>query len=202
MRTSPYRARSLLVALFAVLALVFVAGCGTTAQGQSQSRFVAGDGSVVLLDPDSRESAPGVTGEFIDGQPFALADYAGQVVALNVWASWCAPCRAEAPALNQVSRETAEDGVVFIGLATRDSKPSAEAFIRRFEVPYPIVWDPDGSIQLEFRETLPPQAIPSTVFVDKQGRVAGRILGEVDRTQLREIVLELASEPGPTPSTP
>lgn len=202
MRATLPKASHVFGALCALLALVVVAGCGTTAQGQSQSRFVAGDGTVLLLEPDSREPAPAVTGELIDGQPFALTDYAGQVVALNVWASWCAPCRAEAPALNQVARETADDGVVFIGLATRDSKPSAEAFIRRFEVPYPIVWDPDGAIQLEFRETLPPQAIPSTVFVDKQGRVAGRILGEVDRTQLREIVLELANEPGPAPATP
>ena len=69
----------------------------------------------------------------------------------------------------------------FIGLNTRDSKASAEAFIQRFEVPYPNVWDPDAQLQLAFRDSLPPQAIPSTVLVDKQGRVAGRVLGEVDQ---------------------
>lgn len=181
--------------LFAVATLFFVTACGTAAQGQSQSRFVAGDGTVTLLQPDDRDPAPDVTGEFLDGQPFALRNYAGQVVVVNVWASWCAPCRAEAPALNQIARETADQDVQFIGLDTRDSRAAAAAFIRRFEVPYPSVWDPDATIQLAFRDTLPPQAIPSTLFVDKQGRVAGRVLGEVDRTQLREIVTALANEP-------
>ena len=193
-------ARQVVGVLLAVAGLLFVTACGTTAQGQSQSRFVAGDGTVTLLEPASREPAPDVTGEFLDGKPFALQDYRGQVVVLNVWASWCAPCRAEAPALNQIARETADQGVAFIGLDTRDSRAAAEAFIRRFEVPYPSVWDPDATIQLAFRDTLPPQAIPSTLFIDKQGRVAGRVLGEVDRTQLRDIVTELATEPDSGPN--
>jgi thiol-disulfide isomerase/thioredoxin len=183
-------------AMFAVGALL--AGCSSSssqANSSSQSRFVAGDGSLVLLPQDQRQPAPDITGTTFTDQPFALKDYRGKVVALNVWASWCAPCRAEAPALNQVSRELAPKGVQFIGLNTRDSKASAEAFIQRFEVPYPNVWDPDAQLQLAFRDSLPPQAIPSTVLVDKQGRVAGRVLGEVDRTQLREVLTELANEP-------
>jgi len=195
------RVRRIVGVVLAVAALLFVSACGTTAQGQSESRFVAGDGTITLLEPSEREPAPDVTGEFLDGQPFALRDYLGQVVVLNVWASWCAPCRAEAPALNQIARETADLGVQFIGLDTRDSRASAEAFIRRFEVPYPSVWDPDATIQLAFRDTLPPQAIPSTLLVDRQGRVAGRILGEVDRTQLRDIVTELANEPDVVPTS-
>ncbi len=195
------KVQRVLGALLAVVALLLVTACGTTAQGQSQSRFVAGDGTVTVLAPDEREPAPDVTGEFLDGSPFALRDYLGEVVALNVWASWCAPCRAEAPALNQISNETADLGVQFIGLDTRDSRASAEAFIRRFDVPFPSVWDPDAKIQLAFRDTLPPQAIPSTLFIDKQGRVAGRILGEVDRTELREIVTELANEPDVAPTS-
>jgi thiol-disulfide isomerase/thioredoxin len=197
-----HRIRRVVGALMAVAGLLFVTACGTTAQGQSQSRFVAGDGTITLLEPAERAPAPDVAGEFLDGEPFALRDYVGQVVALNVWASWCAPCRAEAPALNQIARETADQGVAFIGLDTRDSRASAEAFIRRFEVPYPSVWDPDATIQLAFRETLPPQAIPSTLFIDRQGRVAGRVLGEVDRTQLRDIVTELANEPSDQPNEP
>ncbi|MFA7267246.1 MAG: TlpA disulfide reductase family protein [Candidatus Nanopelagicales bacterium] len=184
------------VAGFACLAVV--TGCssaGGSASSGSQSRFVAGDGSVVLLPVDERKPAPDITGTTLTGEPFALADYRGDVVALNVWASWCAPCRAEAPALNQVSRELEPLGVQFIGLDTRDSKASAEAFVRRFDVPYPNVWDPDAQLQLAFRDTLPPQAIPSTLLIDRQGRVAGRILGEVDRTQLRDLLTELANEP-------
>ena len=185
-----------MVAGFACLAVV--AGCssaGGASNSGSQSRFVAGDGSVVLLPVDERKPAPDITGTTLTGEPFALADYRGKVVALNVWASWCAPCRAEAPALNQVSTELEPMGVQFIGLDTRDSKASAEAFVRRFDVPYPNVWDPDAQLQLAFRDTLPPQAIPSTLLIDRQGRVAGRILGEVDRTQLRDLLTELANEP-------
>jgi thiol-disulfide isomerase/thioredoxin len=188
--------------LVAVLALLtfsaLLAGCSSSSSqtnSSSQSRFVAGDGSLVLLPPDQRQPAPDITGTTFTDQPFALNAYRGKVVALNVWASWCAPCRAEAPALNQVSRELEPAGVQFIGLNTRDSKASAEAFIQRFEVPYPNVWDPDAALQLAFRDSLPPQAIPSTVLVDKQGRVAGRVLGEVDRTQLRQVLTELAAEP-------
>ena len=151
-----------------------------------------------MIPIDDREPAPDITGETLDGQPFALRDYLGKVVALNVWASWCAPCRAEAPTLNQVSRELEPEGVQFIGLDTRDTKASAEAFIRRFDVPYPNVWDPDAQIQLAFRDTLPPAAIPSTLFVDKEGRVAGRVLGRVERSDLRVILDGLLAEPGPS----
>ena len=189
------------VVVLAALAtsMTVVAGCGTSQADQgSQSRFVAGDGTLVLLAPDQREPAPDITGTTLTGEPFALKDYRGKVVALNVWASWCAPCRAEAPALNQLSRELAPKGVQFIGLDTRDSKAAAEAFIRRFDITYPNVWDPDAQLQLAFRDSLPPQAIPSTVVVDKQGRVAGRVLGEVDRTKLRDVLTQLANEPAPT----
>ncbi len=203
MTTSSAMRRALLKTVVVVAALTasttLVAGCGTSQADQgSQSRFVAGDGSLVLLPPDQRVPAPDITGTTLTGEPFALKDYRGKVVALNVWASWCAPCRAEAPALNQLSRELAPKGVQFVGLDTRDSKASAEAFIRRFDVTYPNVWDPDAQLQLAFRDSLPPQAIPSTLLVDKQGRVAGRVLGEVDRTQLREVLTELANEPTPT----
>ena len=190
--------RMVAAALIGVMAL---SACSlqSTDPGQSQN-YVAGDGSSVILPVDQRKPAPDITGTTLTGEPFALKDYRGKVVAANVWASWCAPCRAEAPALNQLSRELAPKGVQFIGLDTRDTKASAEAFIRRFEVPYPNVWDPDAQLQLAFRDSLPPQAIPSTVLIDKQGRVAGRVLGEVDRTKLREVLTELANEPAASAS--
>ncbi len=186
------------VALAGSLVMGALAGCsssGGSANSGSQSRFVAGDGSVVLVPAADRVPAPDITGTTLTGEGFALTDYRGKVVVLNVWASWCAPCRAEAPSLNQVSRELAPRGVQFIGLATRDTTASAQAFVRRFDVPYPNVWDPDAQLQLAFRDSLPPQAIPSTLLIDRRGRVAGRILGEVDRTQLRELLTELADEP-------
>ncbi len=209
-RSQPWRRRRgwVVVALTGSLAMGALAGCsssGGSANSGSQSRFVAGDGSVVLVPAADRVPAPDITGTTLastaltstalTSEEFALTDYRGKVVVLNVWASWCAPCRAEAPSLNQVSRELAPKGVQFIGLDTRDTTASAQAFVRRFDVPYPNVWDPDAQLQLAFRDSLPPQAIPSTLLIDRRGRVAGRILGEVDRTQLRELLTELADEP-------
>lgn len=188
--------RATVVAIVAVLAL---GACGATGGSeQSNSRYISGDGSVVVVPESERLAAPEITGETLDGKPFNLADYRGKVVPLNIWASWCAPCRAEAPALEQLSRELEPKGVQFVGINTRDTKTAAEAFVKRFDLTYPDVWDPDGKIQLAFRGTLPPQAIPSTLVIDREGRVAARILGKVDRTELRELLTDLLAEPGPS----
>lgn len=88
----------------AVAAALLLAGCGSAAAGtnDADTGFVAGDGSIVLLDESARQPAPDLRGDTLDGQQFVLADHLGEVVVLNVWASWCAPCRAEAPTLQRV----------------------------------------------------------------------------------------------------
>lgn len=182
-----------------------LAGCGGTASAVGgagggagvggEAGFVAGDGSIVLLDPAARAAAPEVTGTTLDGKPFALADHRGEVVALNVWASWCAPCRAEAPELQKAWESLQGKAVQLVGLDTRDSSTSAQAFVARYGITYPQVVDTDGRLQLAFRDSLPPQAIPSTVVVDKQGRVAARILGRTDESTLKGIVEKLLAEP-------
>ena len=182
-----------------LVTLLALAGCAT-ASGSDDTRYVPGDSSVTYIQPSDRQPAPKVTGELINGQPWSLEENLGKVQALNVWASWCAPCRAEAPGLDEVANQLQDKGVQFIGLATRDNKAAAETFIQNFAVPYPIVWDPDGQIQLAFRDNLPPQAIPSTILIDKQGRIAGRILGKADRTVLRQMLTDLSNEPAPSAS--
>lgn len=188
--------RRIAAAMAAAALCLGLASCGTTGAsgGDSQARFVSGNGNVTLVPVDQRKPAPAATGELITGQPWSLAADKGKVVALNVWASWCAPCRAEAPTLQKLNEDLSGHGVVMTGLVTRDSKASAEAFIRRFGLTYPNVWDPTGSVQLLFSGDLPPAAIPSTLLVDRQGRVAGRIIGAVDRAELRKILTELAAE--------
>lgn len=181
-----------------MLAALITAGCGANSEGEVENsglQYVAGDGSTVVLAQDQRVAAPDISGVTLAGQPWALADTRGEVTVLNVWASWCAPCRAEAPTLQDTYARRADQGVAFVGLDTRDSQAAAEAFVRRYGITYPNVVDTDGALQLQFKDTLPPQAIPSTVFVDRQGRVAARVLGEIDSARLNGILDQLLAEP-------
>jgi thiol-disulfide isomerase/thioredoxin len=189
--------RVVAVVTLAVTACLLVAGCGSTdsaAAAGPDSGFVAGDGSIVVLPENERADAPDVAGPTLDGGSFRLADHLGEVVVLNVWASWCAPCRAEAPGLAALSAEYGPDGVQFVGLDTRDSDVAARAFAERFGITYPNVIDRDGRQQLLFGGTLPPQAIPTTLVIDRQGRVAGRALGKVSDSTLRGMIEPLLAE--------
>jgi len=161
--------------------------CGGGA-ADSGTGFVAGDGSIVLLDEAARQPAPALSGPTLEGGTFTLADHLGEVVVLNVWASWCAPCRAEAPELQALWEEFEGQGVQFVGLDTRDTAAAALAFIEAYGITYPNVVDTDGRLQLLFADTLPPQAIPSTLVIDPQGRVAGRILGRISEPTLRGMI--------------
>lgn len=169
-------------------------GSGADSAG-SQTGFVAGDGSIIVLDPADRAQAPAIDGPTLEGGAYDTADHLGEVQVLNVWASWCAPCRAEAPDLVTVAGEYADRGVQFVGLNTRDSQTAALAFVERFGITYPNLIDRDGRLQLAFRDTLPPQAIPSTLVLDRQGRVAARVLGIVSASSLRGVLDTVLAEP-------
>jgi len=177
----------------AAVALVLT-GCANQPDPTSDG-FVAGDGSFIVLDQSERQLAPEITGTTLDGETLTLSDALGDVVLVNVWASWCAPCRAEAPILQKVWEDVQGQGVQFVGLDTRDSDAAARAFVTRFGLTYPNVIDRDGQLQLRFGETLPPQAIPSTLLIDRQGRVAARALGKVSESTLRGLLEPLIAEP-------
>ena len=173
--------------------LLLLTGCsgGPTAEGG----FVGGDGSLTIVPIAERKPAPQVTGELLGGGSFDSASLTGQgkVIVYNVWGSWCAPCRKEAPALEAAAQATA-DKAQFVGINTRDLSPEpAEAFTRAFGVTFPSVFDPDGRELLKFGTQLPPSAIPSTIVVDAEGRVAARVLGEVTEATLRGIVDDVAA---------
>ena len=191
------RFRSLAATTCALLALAAVAGCGGDVGSSGEQGFVSGNGAITAL-PVADRAAPGeVSGRTIDGEPLSLADYDGQVVVVNVWGSWCAPCRAEAPMLADAARDLADQDVAFLGIDSRDpSESAARAFVRRFDIPYPSIYDQQGSTLLAFRGTLSPNAIPSTVIIDRQGRVAASVLGEITRTTLYDLVEEVAGADG------
>ncbi|MQA84890.1 MAG: redoxin domain-containing protein [Streptosporangiales bacterium] len=185
------------VAALAVAAVVF-AGCagGDTVATEENSgqRYVSGSGEGKVIEPGEREPAPDVGGTTVDGERLRLADYRGKVVVVNFWASWCAPCRDEAPALHGVYEKTRERGVEFLGINMKDGREAAKAFERNHDVPYPSLYDQPGEVALAFRETVPPQAIPSTIVIDRQGRVAARIIGKTTYSQLLPLVNRIAGE--------
>ncbi len=179
-----------LVALLAALAL---AGCSQEAADPGDSAgFVEGDGTSVILPVDQRKPAPVLTGTDLNGEPVDTSTWEGSPGVINVWASWCAPCRAEAPELVAVAKQNPD--VNFLGLDTRDSDAPARAFVEKFNIPYPNLPDPDGQLVLQFSDNLPPQAIPSTLLVDAQGRVAGRFLGAVEAGELDAALQDLVAE--------
>lgn len=177
------RRRLLPSALTALLAIgaVLVSGCG--AQGTGDKGYVDGNGIITRLAPAERIAVNGdVSGKTLAGEDWSLADHRGKVVVVNVWGTWCPPCRKEAPTLGKAARELASEGVVFVGINTRDSGTAQGlAFEKNFDVPYPSIFDPDGRTLLAFRGTLPPNAIPSTLVIDRDGKVAASVLGEVTR---------------------
>lgn len=174
---------------------VTVSACGNaggTSSIESESGFVGGDGSIIVVEPAQRAPAPDVRATTLDGGTFDLVDYRGETVVMNVWASWCAPCRAEAPELQEVWEEEQDNGLQFVGLNTRDSTVAAQGFVESMGLTFPSIFDPDGQVQLQFSDSLPPQAIPSTLVIDGSGRVAARILGKVSAATLRGVIDEVA----------
>lgn len=187
------RAKSVSLTLLAVLA----AGCAGGQSGQPQAgdtRFVAGDGTMQVFAAAEREPAPAVEGPTLEGGTASLAAHKGKVVVLNFWASWCGPCRAEAPVLKEVAAKTKSTGVEFLGVDFKDRKADALAFERTEQTGYPSIFDQPGKVALAFQGTVPPAAIPSTLIIDRQGRVAARALGAVRYTDLMNAVTKVRDE--------
>jgi thiol-disulfide isomerase/thioredoxin len=194
------------LAALALVALLLSACAAADSEGSvSDAGFIAGDGSITAIAASERVDAPSLEGELMSGGTWSLAQERGRVVVLNVWASWCAPCRAEAPVLQSLWEEFEDDGVSFIGLNTRDSPATANSFEKAYGITYPSVVDSDGRLQLRFSGIAPPQAIPTTLVIDRDGKVAGRILGRASESTLRGLIeplLASASNPSPSTATP
>ncbi len=166
---------------------LLLTSCGSSSQVASKS-YVAGNGTVTFIEPQDRKMGPTFSGQTLEGENFELPH--GGIVVVNVWASWCGPCRAEAPTLAALANKY--KGVVFVGVLTRDSEVAARAFQQRFQIPYPTIVD--DSVLLGFRDTLTANAIPSTILMDPKGRVAARISGQITVASLSDLIEKLHAE--------
>ena len=166
----------------AVPMLLALTAC-TSLQGTGDKGFVTGDGVINAVDAADRTDPVEMAGDDLDGQPLDIADYRGKPVVVVVWGSWCGPCRAEAPDVVAAATELG-DRAQFVGINLRDPSTSApKSFVRRFDVPYPSLYSPDGKALLRFRGTLGPRTIPAFVVLDGEGRIAASIIGPLPSTQ-------------------
>ena len=168
------------------------AGSGTTVgsgiPGVGAGRGSGSGAAVVIAAPD-RRAAPALAGTTLTGARLDLRGWAGHAVVVNVWGSWCAPCRAEAPGLAAAARTLAPAGVRFLGVDTREAgnPAAARSFVREFGIPYPSLVD-DGSLMLPFAAVAPIGTVPTTLVLDRRHRVAVVLAGGVTRTTLEQAV--------------
>jgi thiol-disulfide isomerase/thioredoxin len=179
-------------------AMVMLAACARTgADEQSRSAGEVGYPTVARnltrVPLDQRKELPAVSGPALGtSKTISTQEYRGKVVVINVWGSWCPPCRKEAPDLQAASVET-KNVAQFVGITSKDYDPApAEAFVRSFKITYPSIYDPTGKVLLTFAGELPPSAIPSTMIIDRDGRLAVRVLSEVSKITLVDMINDVA----------
>lgn len=182
-----------------VLAAVLAAcaactGAAADAPQVADQGYISGDGTVATVPADERDRPVRLRGTTLAGGHFDVGDHRGEVVVVNVWGSWCPPCIAEAPDLQRVWEETRAEGVQFVGVDFNDNRAAALAHERRFGVTYPSIEDESGRVLLSLRGSLPPRAVPSTLVLDREGRVAARVLGQVSQSTLRALVGDALAE--------
>ena len=193
---TPWRARSVALVVGAALVL---AGCTSgndaTVYGGSFT-FVSPGGQTEFSYPVAdRGTVANLSGENVSGEgTISLSDYAGQVVVLNFWGSWCGPCRAEAPELEEAATALTPAGVQFLGVNVKDTKANAADFLASKQVSYPSIYDPSMRTLLAI-EGYPASGIPSTIVLDRQGRVAHIWLQAIDDPQqMIDVVGAVAAE--------
>lgn len=168
-----------------VMSCLLCGACGAGGPGGPTSTGMG----LQVFPVSERTFVPPLSGTTITGGSLDLADEVGHgLVAVNVWASWCGPCRKELPVL----AHAAGSGLRVIGIDERDRDHSARSFATSRGVTYPSLSDPQGKL-LAALPMLPQTGVPSTLFLDRRGRVAARVIGPVDAHVLRRIIRQLGA---------
>ncbi|MDY6055224.1 TlpA disulfide reductase family protein [Micrococcus sp.] len=156
--------------------------------------YIAGDGSVMEIAREDRGEPVEFSSTLFDGTPVSGQSLRGAPALLNFWYAACAPCRVEAPHLVALHEQFHPQGVQFLGVNVRDTATTAQAFERTFGIPYPSVEDVRGDVLLSMTDYVPPQAVPSTLVLDAEGRVSARVLGAVEEGTLRALLTTVVAE--------
>ncbi|ROT33886.1 TlpA disulfide reductase family protein [Micromonospora sp. HM5-17] len=177
--------------LLVAAATLALAGCSGDGGRDWQDDCTTTNG-VIECAPEHRPPAPAIAGELLTGESYDLARERGQVVVVNFWGSWCAPCRAEADDLEATYQATKDQGVRFLGINIQDGRDKARAFEEAFKVSYPSLFDPPSRLALAFE--VPPNSIPATIVLDRENRIAVVIRGSTKQETLQPIVSRIAAE--------
>jgi peroxiredoxin len=177
------RARRSLLRVIGVcaVAVLILSGCAapSTDDSSSDKGYVTGDGTVAQWPVENRGDPINFSGVIEDGQTVTSNQYAGQVLVVNFWYASCPPCRAEAGDLQALNELYSDQGVSFLGVNVRDQVETAKAFTRKFSITYPSIIDTEGKTALAFAGDFAPNAVPTTLVLDREGRPAARILGQI-----------------------
>ncbi|MBU4335451.1 MAG: TlpA family protein disulfide reductase [Actinobacteria bacterium] len=205
--SGPRWGRSTAVAA-AVLTIGLLAGCsaggtpsGTATSAAAQDGYTSTDGTTTTWAVGHRTGPLQVTGTDFDGAAQDTATWLGDVVVVNTWYAGCPPCRAEAADLVAIAQDFADSGVHVLGINSVDDTGTAQAFQRAFEVPYPSIQDTGSTAVAALQGVVPVNATPTTVVLDREGRVYARILGAADAGTLRALVEDALAEPAPGPTS-
>jgi thiol-disulfide isomerase/thioredoxin len=195
-RRSPRRARG---AASALLALSLVAGLAACSNDPLADQYRSGDGKgfiaadgfeVVEIAPSDRTEPVDFEGVLETGGTTTSDDYRGDVLVVNFWYAACAPCRVEAPLLEEVNQAFAGDDVAFLGVNLYDGAEASQAFADTYGITYPsALATVDGSIKLAFAGQTPLNAVPVTLVLDREGRVAARVIGQLSETTILETLV-------------
>ncbi|MEV1144206.1 TlpA disulfide reductase family protein [Micromonospora sp. NPDC049799] len=180
-------ARRWTAGLLTAVAAVSLAACSS----KSAEETCATRDGIVECAPDQRSAAPKLAGELLTGGSYDVARDRGRVVVVNFWGSWCNPCRAEADDLENTYQATKGSGVTFLGINVQDQRDKAKAF-EEGRVTYPSLFDPPSRLALAL--DIPPNTIPATVILDREGRIAAVIRAAVTQEGLQPIVERIAAE--------
>lgn len=181
---------SLVVAVLLIAALS--AGCGGSQPGANSSSGSFPVVSTARIDNKGRglekgDLAPDFTLSYPDGSRKRLSDLKGQAVVMNFWASWCAPCKEEMPEFAKAHRRYSDQGVVILGINAQETAEQAQKFLDQTAVPFTVALDTRGEVMQAYNV----RGLPTTVFIDREGRIAVRYAGLLTAQQLEAFIAQI-----------